>query len=497
MDAVTLALASKVNNKIIQEKVIDNFDAIAADEIIAVNNEIEKLNNALEDEKDVLSTELADNYNANLAILDANVNGAYEDINIGVDDVLESLPNELSTTLAAVGNSLESRAGAIKCESEGESIVIKDGSDDYLKGLKVFGKTLQNGVPSIDNPVDLENIGNKGTVDVVFYGKNLFKSKGKNIVPSVSNGQDINTVQGISSEYIKVDTKKSYVLSFENGTVRYWFGYDKEKNFLGYRSGTNSSEQLFRWFPDTAYIRIRIDGPDVTNPQVEVGTTPTTFEPFKEPQTLTLKTPNGLPGVPVASGGNYTDNDGQQWICDEIDLERGVYVQRIAYHTYSGGEDERWGIVGSYTPAVYQENVLSKDVYAVATSVVIGNVICNRLEKTSSSLLYTEKGVNGIAISNAGGVIRVRPDIEADSVESFLKWMSVNPITVVTQLATPIEKPLSPSLIYPFSQVKTNYLTTTITNDESAYIAVKYNADTKIYIQNKIVDLSNLYLNSK
>lgn len=47
-------------------------------------------------------------------------------------------------------------------------------------------------------------------------------------------------------------------------------------------------------------------------------------------QTLILQTPNALPGISVASGGNYTDENGQQWVCDEVDLARGVRVQRIA-----------------------------------------------------------------------------------------------------------------------------------------------------------------------
>ena len=29
------------------------------------------------------------------------------------------------------------------------------------------------------------------------------------------------------------------------------------------------------------------------------------------------------------SDGNYTDQSGQQWVCDEVDLERGVKVQRV------------------------------------------------------------------------------------------------------------------------------------------------------------------------
>ena len=52
------------------------------------------------------------------------------------------------------------------------------------------------------------------------------------------------------------------------------------------------------------------------------------YEPYRE-QLLTLPTPNGLPGVPVTSGGNYTDPSGQQWVCDEVDLAREIMVQRI------------------------------------------------------------------------------------------------------------------------------------------------------------------------
>lgn len=42
-------------------------------------------------------------------------------------------------------------------------------------------------------------------------------------------------------------------------------------------------------------------------------------------------TPNGgLRGLPVEKSlANYTDESGQSWCCDEIDLERGVYIQRV------------------------------------------------------------------------------------------------------------------------------------------------------------------------
>lgn len=62
--------------------------------------------------------------------------------------------------------------------------------------------------------------------------------------------------------------------------------------------------------------------------QLELGTTATAYSPYRE-QLLTLPTHNGLPGIPVTSGGNYTDSAGQQWVCDEVDLTRGVRVQRV------------------------------------------------------------------------------------------------------------------------------------------------------------------------
>lgn len=86
----------------------------------------------------------------------------------------------------------------------------------------------------------------------------------------------------------------------------------------------------------TVYGKSTQDGtpsPDNPVPIVSAGDggtiTVTIGDGADERQTITLQTPNGLPGIPVTSGGNYTDENGQQWVCDEVDLERGVRVQRI------------------------------------------------------------------------------------------------------------------------------------------------------------------------
>ena len=86
----------------------------------------------------------------------------------------------------------------------------------------------------------------------------------------------------------------------------------------------------------TVYGKSTQDGtptPDAPVPIVSAGDggtiTVTVGDGADGQQTIALQTPNGLPGIPVTSGGNYTDASGQQWVCDEVDLERGVRVQRV------------------------------------------------------------------------------------------------------------------------------------------------------------------------
>lgn len=86
----------------------------------------------------------------------------------------------------------------------------------------------------------------------------------------------------------------------------------------------------------TVYGRSTQDGtptPDAPVPIVSAGDSGSVVVKVSDgndkEQTLTLQTPTGLPGIPVPSGGNYTDPQGQQWVCDEVDLERGVKVKRV------------------------------------------------------------------------------------------------------------------------------------------------------------------------
>ena len=97
------------------------------------------------------------------------------------------------------------------------------------------------------------------------------------------------------------------------------------------------------------------------------------FVPYQSIQTLTVSTPNGLPGIPVTSGGNYTDENGQAWICDEIDFARGVYVQRI-------------GRIGSYA----DESIATPYISSTG-SLSTGATVLYVLEEFSTTALSAEE----------------------------------------------------------------------------------------------------------
>ena len=59
-------------------------------------------------------------------------------------------------------------------------------------------------------------------------------------------------------------------------------------------------------------------------------------------QQLTISTPTGLPGIPVTSGGNYTDASGQQRICDVTDLNSGLFYSNVVYFDLSSYADAIW-----------------------------------------------------------------------------------------------------------------------------------------------------------
>jgi hypothetical protein len=184
-------------------------------------------------------------------------------------------------------------------------------------------------------------------------------------------------------------------------------------------------------------------------------------------QTLTLQTPNALPGIPVTSGGNYTDESGQQWVCDEVDLARGVRVQRITkikvtsslnWQT-SGQKVDRYFAWFAGTSAT---NVLCTHFSTTVGSEVVGGAIAN--QNNLIGFAYAQKGTS--------------------TLDEFKAFLDAKDVYVWTSLATPVETALSAAEIAAYKALTTYAPTTSISVTDGAGAEMKYQRDVNIVIKN-------------
>lgn len=214
------------------------------------------------------------------------------------------------------------------------------------------------------------------------------------------------------------------------------------------------------------------------NMQVEVGDIATEYEPYRPIQSLA--TNHTICGIPVTSGGNYTDENGQQWICDEVDLERGVHIQRLGRLVLNGSD--AWHIY-NYETQYYGFHIWD---------ILDGNYfrapgLCNQFKTVGAS----NKECLWVGVSN-GNIYAISKEWYDKGLDAWKAHLNEQPLDIVYALNTPIETPLTAEEIVAFKSLKTNCPNTTVLNDAGAWMTVKYNADTKTYIDNpktlKLVD---------
>lgn len=208
------------------------------------------------------------------------------------------------------------------------------------------------------------------------------------------------------------------------------------------------------------------------------------YEAYKPIQTLELQ--NELPGVPVTSGGNYTDADGQEWVCDEVDLARGVYVQRVQSVTFDG--TETWTL-GDYNGVKYLLFPLS---VPGITSGIAGDM-CTHAARATWPAVSSLKGDDFFVSPHAffspsqGGVNYT----SADDWAAYLaaQYAAGNPVKILYMRAAPVETALTDVELQTFLALRSNKPTTTVLNDAGANMLLEYAADPKTYIDNKLAAL--------
>ena len=197
-------------------------------------------------------------------------------------------------------------------------------------------------------------------------------------------------------------------------------------------------------------------------------------------QTLTLPTPTGLPGIPVTSGGNYTDPQGQQWVCDEVDLERGVKVQNVGKaaieHCIVSRDPNWYDSTKSYS---YQILTWQGD---FNTTIETGGP-CNLFIAYKFADFYNKGIENGFLVSAGESVFNLSKSLGICTTPSeFKAWFNEN-VVLYKILATPIETPLTPAEIAAYKALTAYGPDTVVQAGDGAGIKLDYQRDVNIAIK--------------
>lgn len=202
-------------------------------------------------------------------------------------------------------------------------------------------------------------------------------------------------------------------------------------------------------------------------------------------QTLTLPTPNGLPGIPVTSGGNYTDSTGQQWVCDEVDLTRGVRVQRVKVLNLldSNGFDNEgtWHIAtknfGAGTSYIPVEWFDSKD-KCLCTTFSVQMTSYSTGSNADLSLYYSRTG-DTISLKSA----LFNPKGQSATVDEAKAWFTAHPTYLYVPIE-PIETPLTHDEIAAYKALTTYGPDTVVQAGDGAGIKLDYQRDVNLVVKN-------------
>lgn len=413
-----------------------------------------------------------------------------DDIKTELDDKTNQL-NEDTTAL-------QKRQNVLVGSETGNPVSVDDAFSSPLCGLTIYGKSTQDGTPSPDAPVPIVSAGEDGSVTVKVTGRNILDMR--NSKESVTNSgvtytrnadysftrtgtatevtgnvwiagdyfvkpkADLSNVFCVLLKGVKYSIKDCVLLTVSpTGNVL----VARNENFVP------TQDMYITGVRNEGFIKGEIYN-DIVYPAVYVGEKALQYEPYRG-QLLTIPTPNGLPGIPVTSGGNYTDENGQQWVCDEVDLERGKYTQRVEIENISGG----WNLKPS--------------------SNISGKFFQNKLTNTFQN--GTKTAVSNIASFNSWGtpandkyvfalnikVIYFSPpkdaEITAEELNAKLNSLSF-PVLVVGELAIPIERDLTPEEIAAYKALTAYAPDTVVQATDGVGLKLNYQRDINIVIKN-------------
>lgn len=395
-------------------------------------------------------------------------NGAHETMTTSAGAIVASVSGAVLKKTARIQLYFFNVSGAIPIVSGSKFQMIFSKNPDCIYEPYTGGAPS----PSPSYPQEIENAGQSGEIGVQVYGGNLFD------IRKASPWEDAYGLQmSLDGEYITVKgvtTTTRYgnisfrILGYPVNLYGNRFSLDIVKNV-----GTSKEYVYTSATENTLALSVVVDAKAAVELKfrlmVNAGSTALPYEPYKPAQKLIIPTPNGLPGVPTIDNGNYTDASGQQWLCDEVDLKRGVYVQNVAFAEF-----------GKEITVLKKNNAVSNENFVAAYFFTLPpKRIKTRQTILSNCLSYVES-INKVnkpySISNEFDTEAMYVTIPTELYENDVQMLNLLAEKKIKILyATyPTERPLSTKELEKYRSLRTYSPTTTVINDAGAGMSVGY-----------------------
>lgn len=393
--------------------------------------------------------------------------------------------SDIQLELGSTVTSYEPYTGGMASPSPEYPQEIESAGGDGKIGVSVRGKNLFH----ITKESDCDKTFDNTTKRIILPGEYLMGLSSNNYHTVFNASIDLNTYSisfiydGRSGYGVGIGTNcqknKTYAFSFEtNKGMAYAVFYSEDGK---YKANVLISKYNVFVIPDyAAYVVIvltnnksAVSGNTIwfKNIQIEETKSITAYEPYRTPQSTAIVTPNGLPGIPVPSntaGITYTDANGQAWIADDIDLERGKYVQRVWQAEFDGSE-KRWVLYKHVQYSGFAIKVLPHEKmmrrYGLCTQY--------KTEKLPTSNEAIWIGVNDdvLYVKNSRFY---DASLDDGGLSNFKAHLAANPLVVMTYLDTPIERDLTSAELAEYIQLYSYKPTTVVENDSDCWMDVTY-----------------------
>ena len=428
---------------------------------------------------------------------DANIQYLPHRVSEGIPLIAGCIPN--------IKNNVSAKADNIVCSTDkASSCYLNDSSKNHIKGLSLYGNSIQSAVPTPTAPVTIDNVNNP---TITLYKKNLFDmnrctihTNGKAILNSTdrvnsiinftTNGNtvnsgvymrhtDLNTPAGLDRGYGIDYTKlngKSVTLSLDiqsdvDCRMRVQFtkysytdvdiSSTKQRFSVTEVVDTSKLNKAFCFYLDNIEATVTI-----SNIQIEVGSIATNYE-SRECNSLTIE--KSLHGMGDVCDTLTVNSDGTGYITQRL------FVERITSQKKSTSLE--WNYSATTNRFFRNDYSYSFDVKDNKPLILCSHLDVGENEKNTDF-------DNSIGWINVGGVgIAIRMTEFDGDIAKFKKWLDDNEVYMVAPLAKPIRVDLSKVEVDKILSLYTYYPITTIIAD--CDFQLKYIADTKIYTDYK------------